>query len=292
MRLPDQLFDPLGLTIPVFIPVSSLFQDLCRKERDWDTPLEEAGKSVLERWVRDLEGINIELARCYLQPNEPVEHCYLNVFGDASEKAYCAVVYLSQKTALGWDSTLLCSKARLSPLSENKTSIPRLELLAALISARQITAVKEALSPVLSVYGIFCWSDSKVVLWIQADRDYKQFVFNRRKEIVSLTGVESWKHCAGTENPADLGSRGCFATTLVTDEIWWKGPPWLRGSPEAYPARMALEIEQEVLEKCDRKVKVQSKIATTLVAARGNKESQLSAVIDVRRFNNWNKLLY
>ena len=160
LRIPAKFFDPLGLTIPVFILVRSLFQDVCRKKRDWDTPLEEAEKSVLEKWVRDLAGINIDLARCYLQQNEPVEHCYLHVFGDASEKAYCAVVYLSQKTALGWDSTLLCSKARLSPLSENKTSIPRLELLAALISARLITAVKEALSPVLSVDGIFCWSDS------------------------------------------------------------------------------------------------------------------------------------
>ena len=54
---------------------------------------------------------------------------------------------------------------------------------------------------------------------------------------------------------------------------------------------MAPEIEQEVLEKCDREVKVQSKIATTLVAARGNKERHLSAVIDATRFNNWNKLL-
>ena len=83
MRIPAKLFDPLGLTIPVFIPVRSLFQDLCRKKRDWDTPLEEAEKKVLEKLVRDLEVINIELAGCYLQQNGPVEHCYLHVFGDA-----------------------------------------------------------------------------------------------------------------------------------------------------------------------------------------------------------------
>ena len=73
-------------------------------------------------------------------------------------------------------------------------------------------------------------------------------------------------------------------SNIFTRRIWWKGPPWLRGSPEAYPANMAPEIEQEVLEKCDKEVKVQSKITTTLVAARGNKESQLSAVFDVTRF--------
>ena len=121
------------------------------------------------------------------------------------------------KTALGWDSTFLCSKARMTPLSENNTSITRLELPAALISARLITMVKNAFSPVLMVDCIFCWTDSRVVLhWIQADKDYKQFVYNRRKEIVSLTGVENWRHYAGTENQADLGSRGCSATTIVT----------------------------------------------------------------------------
>ena len=77
----------------------------------------------METWVRCLVGVNIELERCYMQPESKMEVCYLHAFGDASEIAYCAVVYLSYKTASGWKSTLLCSKARLAPLSENKTSI-------------------------------------------------------------------------------------------------------------------------------------------------------------------------
>ena len=292
LRIPAKLFDPLGLAIPIFIPVRLLFQNLYRTKRDWDGPLQKDEQSTFERWVKCLEGINIELDRCYMQSDMKIECCYLHVFGDASEMAYCAVVYLSFKTTLGWKSVLLFSKAHLAPLSENKTSIPRLDLLAALIAARLVTSVKEALSPVLAIDGTFCWSDSKVILcWLQTDKDYKQFVFNRRKEIIKLTGVDCWRHCAGTENPADLGSRGCFATTLVSSELWWKGPAWLRGPPETYPESHTTGEEREVLENCEKDVKVQAKSSTILLATKGNEGCQLSAIIDIKRFSNWTKLL-
>ena len=50
-------------------------------------------------------------------------------------------------------------------------------------------------------------------------------------------------------------------------------------------------MEQSVLEQCDNEVKVRSKITTMIFAARGDKESQPSEVIDVTRFSNWTKLL-
>ena len=36
-----------------------------------------------------------------------------------------------------------------------------------------------------------------------------------------------WNHCPGTENPADIGSRGESAFKLKGSHLWWKGPPWL-----------------------------------------------------------------
>ena len=64
--------------------------------------------------------------------------------------------------------------------------------------------------------------------WIKGvDKEYKQFVENRVREIRQNVPPESWGHCPGVENPADLPSRGMKAEALKQSEIWWNGPPWL-----------------------------------------------------------------
>ena len=130
-----------------------------------------------------------------------------------------------------------------------------------MIAAGLVTSVKEALSLILAIEEIFCWSDSRVVVcWIQSDKVYKQFVFNRRSEIVKLTGVGIWKHCAGTENPVDLGSRDVFTNNLVSNELWWKAPSRLIGPPESYPVNHTIG-EEEIVENCEKEVKVHSQIS-------------------------------
>ena len=136
LRFPAKLFDPLGLIVPVIIPVRLLFQDLCRKKYNWDAPLSEGEQEFIAKWLKDLENVTIAVERCYLPIDEEIESSYLHVFGDASKKAYCAAVYLCFKSKAGWRSVLVASKVRLAPLSVPEMSIPRLELLAALISAR------------------------------------------------------------------------------------------------------------------------------------------------------------
>ena len=59
-------------------------------------------------------------------------------------------------------------------------TIPRLKLLAALILARFVSAVREALNQVIHIEEVFCWTDSVTVFhWIQSDKEFKQFVQNR-----------------------------------------------------------------------------------------------------------------
>ena len=42
-------------------------------------------------------------------------------------------------------------------------------------------------------------------------------------------------HCPGIENPADIGSRGQFASNLKSNRLWWKGPTWLSELASSWP---------------------------------------------------------
>ena len=105
--------------------------------------------------------------------------------------------------------------ARVVPLSSQ--TIPILELLAAVILARLVKAVEGALKCEVPIRMITCWSDSEVALcWIRGiDKEWKQFVQNRVKEIRSLLPVESWRCCPTDSNPADVPLRGMNSSHLA-----------------------------------------------------------------------------
>ncbi|GFS51650.1 integrase catalytic domain-containing protein [Trichonephila inaurata madagascariensis] len=79
------------------------------------------------------------------------------------------------------------------------------------------------------------WSDSADALyWIKGTETWAPFVYNRVKEIRSLTNTEDWYHVPGPLNAADLPSRGCSVETLAMSR-WWEGMDWLKGPPEEWP---------------------------------------------------------
>jgi len=163
----------------------------------------------------------IPVERCYI-PNseENVVSFQIHGFGDSSEVAYAAVVYLRIETSKGACKRLVMSKTRVAPLA--KQTNPRLELLAALILPRLVDRVRVALLPVIKVHEVYCWTDSRTTLhWIKGvGREYKQFVENRVREIRQSVPPESWNNCPGIENPADLPSRGMKADALKQSEPW------------------------------------------------------------------------
>jgi len=95
------------------------------------------------QWVQELSELErLHIPRCYsdlpLIQNAKVE---LHAFGDASEVAYASAVYLRVAHEDGNISTSLAmSKTRVAPV--RKISLPRLELMAAVITARHCTYVK------------------------------------------------------------------------------------------------------------------------------------------------------
>ena len=104
---------------------------------------------------------------CYFEINpENIESLQLHVFGDGSEMAYAEVIYLRIETSETVSTHLIMSKTRVAPLEP--MSVPRLELLAFLISSRLVTRVRSALSPVVNIEEIYRWSDSTTTLhWIK-----------------------------------------------------------------------------------------------------------------------------
>ena len=126
-----------------------------------------------------------------------------------------------------WCSSLVFSKARVAPLKP--LTLPRLELLAALMCARLLEFVRDALQLPSDVSST-CWTDSTVVLaWVKSDPSrWKTFVCNRVAEIQSLSNPAHWRHCPGSLNPADLASRGISGEELVKSNLWLHGPDFLQ----------------------------------------------------------------
>ena len=111
------------------------------------------------------------------------ESAVLAGFGDASKLAYCVVVYTAKNAGAGGRNrvSLVTSKTRVAPVRKI-----RLELLAALVVARLITAVQQALKFVIEISKTVCLSDSMTVLyWLKRENCLKQFCDNSVKEEVA-----------------------------------------------------------------------------------------------------------
>nr|XP_042913479.1 uncharacterized protein LOC122273488 [Parasteatoda tepidariorum] len=217
------LFDPIGLMNPFSIRIKPLLQQIWEKGISWEECIPTEIKDTFLDWYNELKIIrNLEIPRQYFEELD-WESLEIHIFSDASPKCYGAVAYFRMKNI----TSFIMSKSRLAPLK--KITLPRLELMGALISARIGSYLKDTFSK-LNEKRIFYWTDSTICLhWIKGPSDdWKQFVRKRVIETKEKTNPDYWHHCSGKDHPADKLTRGMNAQALLNDTVWLSGPPWLK----------------------------------------------------------------
>jgi len=227
-----RFYDPLGLLAPVSVVGKLLFQDTWCRGLAWDELLPSDLGALWNTWVTAMPPLAQLRVPRWLGTVDS-SHLQVHVFFDASERAYGAAFYVRACTVDRNVVRLACSKNRLAPVK--KVTLPRLELLAALVGARLLHYFCQATC--IDITEATLWSDSTVALgWIRQDPNrWKTFVCNRVTEIHSYTTPSQWRHCPGKDNPADLLSRGVTAEQLKIMDVWWFGPSWLAQPPRHWP---------------------------------------------------------
>ena len=239
LKVTSKIFDPVGFLTPFVIKMKALFQELCVEGSEWDDKLKDGLRTKWNTILVELNTLNdLRIQRCYFKFTEKPMKIQLHGFSDASKIAYAAVIYMRSLYESGnIEVRLVASKSKVAPLKGQ--TIPRLELLGANILARLIATVQGCLfedNCNNQEVEIINWTDSMTVLcWIANDKLWKQYVMHRVEEIRRLTSKDSWRFCPGTENPADLPSRGVKANDLVSNKLWWEGPEFLQKSEDEWP---------------------------------------------------------
>ena len=204
----------------------------------------------------------------------------LHGFSVASSQAYGAVVYLrtiyDDETI---SSVIVTSKTRVAQVKHQ--TIPRLELLGALVLTRLVSTVRKSLDSSTHL-NCFYWTDSTVVLfWIRNNKPWRQYVAHRVNEIRTLSLQEDIVLGQSIRQTCCQGDQ----RVLILPKSAW--PEFLYKPKAEWPDTTDLSNIEKASQELIKDVPVISHSFAILSI-----QFRLQNIIDCKRFGSLHKLLH
>ncbi|GFW24846.1 pro-Pol polyprotein [Trichonephila clavipes] len=139
-----KIYDPVGFLSTYTIRLKCLLQELWLRKLSWDDELPPDIHAVWSQWWLELPFLSeLKIPRKIIDSSGDSSEVQIHTFSDASQKAYGAAAFLRVKHKDRVSVDLVTSKSRVAPLK--RLSLPRLELMGALLAARLAKEVKKIL---------------------------------------------------------------------------------------------------------------------------------------------------
>ena len=247
-----QIFDPLGLISPWKTGVKILTRESLESvKKDWDAPL---SQELRERWIKkfwDMQTLKqVGFKRCNLPLESSVKSISLICFYDACKHAKVQIIYILHEIEKNIHNVqLLYSKSQL--VQTNKT-LANMELDSMNTGAEMLNKCCNALPKVDKICLV---GDSQITsYWIAKDTiSLATFQRNRVSNIRRLIDINNIYRCKGTENIADIGTKGeVNISESIPGSKFHNGPTWLtQGLVQAIKLGHLIPIKETHIDPTD-----------------------------------------
>ena len=230
-------YDPLGLLSPITVRLKIELRTLYKQELNlgWDDPIPEEKKADWVKLIQLLKDTEeVRFPRC-IKPANAVGPPELIIFNDGSKEAMCTVAYVRWLLNSGeYECRLWTAKTRVTPLKS--TSIPRVEMQSAVMSARLSKAINEHSEMEFSNKYYILDSTCTLALLNNDSLALKDYMSYKVAECHQTVDSKQWFHTKSKNNIADLATRN---TAVIADvakgSLWQVGPDWLKLKVEEWP---------------------------------------------------------
>ena len=197
--------------------------------------------------------------------------CYIRVFDSWFQRYKCRIV-----------------AAKLKVATVKQLTIPCLEISECLLLSKLLFNIFSALTECHLITWIDYWTGSTAALnWIKnISKTREKWVENRLTTIRNLVNKSNWFYVRTTTNPADIPTRYCDPTKLLSNQLWWNGPSYLENSESSSPDQSI------ILSKRHSKEDIADEV-TKVVANTANKLGiiNISNIIPIEKLSSLQRLL-
>ena len=287
----SQVYDPLGLLVPITAKYKLHLHDLCKHKLDWDDPIP---KEYLQLWCDNINEIqtlgDLYFSRSVVPPDAESPNLSYIVSCDASQEiCICSVHSRIKKMDGSYHVQLVAAKSKIV----TNLTVPRAELKGAVLAASLAHTVKrdseERLRDVIYV------TDSTICLyWMTQDqRPLQTGVRNAVLEIRRLSDPESWFHVKSEDNVADIGTRSTVPVDLSPGSDWISGKKWMKEKFCDMPLQTVDDITLNSEQKREAAQELKAPdlhgiVLSSLISKVGDRHSFSKYVLDPNRFS-WPK---